>query len=195
MTPIPTSEKGVAPTSCIRRQKQKTNMIHHSYKNNGKAFSLIELLVALSILAVVAAIIVPRFLNVRGQAAATTARAQQQIIQNAVEQFISLGGSCGTATAGPILNFLNTTPPASGPRATALGVSDSAASTFGSSTISLQLNPQATNQASAPASTATSGFYWNAAANGLAWYVDGNGTVRTIAIDGATGAVTFTPAP
>jgi prepilin-type N-terminal cleavage/methylation domain-containing protein len=78
-----------------------------------RAFSLIELLVALSILAVVTALIVPRFLNVREQAATTTAEAQIKALNNIYNQWIALGGTTGTSTASQIVAFLSTVPASS----------------------------------------------------------------------------------
>lgn len=159
--------------------------------HNRKGFSLIELLVALSILAVVAAIVVPRFMNVRAQAATTVANTQRKIIQNAVQQFLALGGTIAATTTGPgaVLNFLNNYS-AAGARTTALGVTDSVGN-FSSSTVSLQLNPKSTAQAAAPASTVDSGFYWSAAVAGGAWYVDGNATVWRITMNMSNGITTF----
>lgn len=64
--------------------------------NSHRGFSLIELLVALSILAVVAALIIPRFLNVRTQAADTMAAAQVKSINSIYSQWIALGGTPAT---------------------------------------------------------------------------------------------------
>jgi len=55
-------------------------------------FSLIELLVSLAILAVVAALIVPRFLNIRSQAEITLANQAVGELNNTYNQWISLGG-------------------------------------------------------------------------------------------------------
>jgi prepilin-type N-terminal cleavage/methylation domain-containing protein len=79
-----------------------------------RAFSLIELLVALSILAVVTALIVPRFLNVREQAADTTAQAQIKSLNNIYNQWIALGGTApAAATASNVVGFLATVPASS----------------------------------------------------------------------------------
>lgn len=64
-----------------------------------KAFSLIELLVALSILAIVAAIIVPRFLNVRENAVEVMVRSQADTFQHAFDSWLSLGGTITPETA------------------------------------------------------------------------------------------------
>jgi len=57
-----------------------------------KAFSLIELLVALSVLAIVAAIIVPRFMTVRQQAQDIAATQKLSEINNIKSIFFSMGG-------------------------------------------------------------------------------------------------------
>ncbi len=72
------------------------------------AFSLIELLVALSILAVVAAIIVPRFTNIRSQVAATVAAAQFSQINESYNSWTSLGGNPNGDSGINILRFLGT---------------------------------------------------------------------------------------
>ena len=102
-------------------------------KTTTRGFSLIELLVALSILAVVAAIIVPRFLNVRQQAAVTTAQAQQQELQSDIQKWISLGGIVsGTPTAGDWVSLLSTPAQnATTPRSTADGFLKDSTGNFG----------------------------------------------------------------
>ncbi len=158
------------------------------------AFSLIELLVALSVLAIVAAIIVPRFLNVRSQAAATTLEAQKNVIENAVQQFLSLGGTIGTTTtvyAGDVLKFLVQSSATGAARTTIGAVKDSSGG-FGSSAISLQITPVDSATALQPSENSPTGFYWNAgASNSKAWYVDSVGISHEITIAPITGAVTF----
>lgn len=164
--------------------------------NKKGGFSLIELLVALSILAVVAAIIVPRFLNVRGQAAATAAEAQRQTIQTAVQQFISLGGTIPAgAGVADIMGFLATTPTVSGgvpqQRTAINGVTDSSGN-FGSTTISLPITPKGTFAQGV--ANAAEGFYFALAGGSAgARYVDGAGVVHDITITNNPGTVTFTP--
>ena len=158
--------------------------------NDKQGFSLIELLVALSILAVVAAIIVPRFLNVRSQAASTTTEAQRKVIQNAVQQFLALGGTNtnnAVLNSGNVLYFLNQT----GSSRTGTNISDSSGA-FSSSSISLQLDltQAASGVSEADLSGAESGFYISAANGGQAVYLDGNGTRHTITIN-ADGSVDF----
>ena len=63
-----------------------------------KAFSLIELLVALSILAIVAAIIVPRFIGVRRQAIIAVADQNIAELNNQYQQWVALGGTTDFAT-------------------------------------------------------------------------------------------------
>jgi prepilin-type N-terminal cleavage/methylation domain-containing protein len=76
-----------------------------------KAFSLIELLVSLSILAVVAAIIVPKFLGVGDQAKLAVASDARVQIENALQQFRALGGSSTNCSPGSIIQFLAKTAP------------------------------------------------------------------------------------
>jgi len=59
------------------------------------AFSLIELLVALSILAVVAAIVVPRFLDIQRQAKDTVAAQMASQLNHTYAEWIASGGSVG----------------------------------------------------------------------------------------------------
>jgi prepilin-type N-terminal cleavage/methylation domain-containing protein len=162
-------------------------------KTNKLGFSLIELLVALSILAVVAAIIVPRFLNVRTQAATSVAQAQQQTIQNAVQQFISVGGTIATGTASSdIINFLmtmpgskdviNTTTRTSTGGASIGGMTDNSG-TINSTTISL---PVTVVNSTVPASPTPGTFYVQTGKD--AFYVDGAGQLWDITIGGASWA-------
>jgi prepilin-type N-terminal cleavage/methylation domain-containing protein len=164
---------------------------------NKNSFSLIELLVALAILAVVAAIIMPQFLNVRSQAATAVDNAQQAQIQASIQQWISLGGTgllTGTDTtsestnAGNIIAFL--TQPA--PR-TFVGLSDSNG-TLGSNTISLPFAnlPLQNNELT---STSPQGFYFNEFGNfACAYYCDGAGALYQILVD-STGNVSFNKIP
>ena len=157
--------------------------------NTRKAFSLIELLVALSILAVVAAVIVPRFLNVRTQAAATATQAQQRTIQRALQQFLSLGGTITAGTkSGDVLLFLNQAAPSVGtarPAGGSTGMTDSTGN-FGSTTISLSLG-----SISATALTNASPVGYYAVTGADAIYSDGDGTVYDIKFSPQTGAVWF----
>ena len=152
-------------------------------------FSLIELLVALSILAVVAAIIVPRFLNVRSQAAKTTAEAQKKVIEHAVQQFLALGGTNTNNSAlnsGNVLYFLNQ----SSTSRTGTNISDSTGS-FSSNSISLQLDiTEASEFSEDSLSGEEGGFYMSAEDGGQAAYVDGNGGYHTITVN-ADGSVDF----
>lgn len=164
-----------------------------TFRNTKPAFSLIELLVALSILAVVAAMIVPRFLNVRSQAAATALEAQEKVIQNAVQQFMSLGGTIGTTTtvyAGDVLKFLIQSS-ASGAARTTIGAVKDSSGVFGSSSIGLQITPTNDSAVFAPSTSDDSGFYWQSSANSQAWYVDTEGAVHEITITPSSGEVTF----
>lgn len=159
-------------------------------KITNKGFSLIELLVALSILAVVAAIIVPKFMNVRNQAVATVVTAQAQQIQQTVQNFISLGGAIGAnPDEGGVLAFLNTqsAPPAG--RLTVSGVTDSTGN-FGSNTIMLTI-PQ-TGTYAAGVAGAAQGWYYTAGGGHTtsARYVDGAGAVHLLTIN-ADGSVTL----
>jgi prepilin-type N-terminal cleavage/methylation domain-containing protein len=156
-------------------------------KTTTRGFSLIELLVALSILAVVAAIIVPRFLNVRSQAAATTTAAQQQELQSDIQKWISLGGTVAAgATDGDFLNLLNQT----GAGRTNAHLTDSTGN-FGSSTISLGLPAIDAGAAAPTPSAAAQG--WHYGAGNEAYYTDGAGNGYVVKVFSGTGDVQFQP--
>jgi|GEM_PF-1403688 prepilin-type N-terminal cleavage/methylation domain-containing protein len=78
-----------------------------------RSFSLIELLVALSVLAVVSAIIVPKFINVRKEADETVAKQIESQLNTTFSQWLSLGGVISGAgsglTTGDILTLLTST--------------------------------------------------------------------------------------
>lgn len=138
-----------------------------------RGFSLVELLVALSILAVVAAIIVPRFLNVREEAGDTSAAAQLAAVNNVYQQWRSLGGKTsftGNANAAQTIQtvqFLQTTGAATVNRGIAGSPCTDTMGDFGSRTISMQ--PVTFNAtASAMTSSTVDGFYNASAANGVA---------------------------
>ena len=80
-------------------------------------FSLIELLVALAILAIVSAIVVPKFLNLRSQASDTALQATVAEIQNAYNNWQALGGvinttdwSANTGTSYAFLSLVTMSP-------------------------------------------------------------------------------------
>ena len=166
------------------------------------AFSLIELLVALSILAVVASIIVPKFLGVRVQAAQTSTQAQQRTLQTACQQWISLGGIVtGTPSAADWMSLLA----ASGASVRTFGASGNTlvdnSSNFGSTTIALSsMAPAGASIANAASNTTISqdaqGFYYTPSTNGTsggsASYSDGTGSAYIISFDKSTGNVTLT---
>jgi len=138
-----------------------------------RGFSLVELLVALSILAVVAAIIVPRFLNVREQAADTSAKAQIAAINNVYQQWRSLGGDATytNANAAQIIEtirFLQTTGNNTVNRGIVGSPCTDTMGDFGSRTVAMQ--PVTVGGAAAAAITASTpdGFYNATAANGIA---------------------------
>lgn len=178
---------------------QQVNHIIIMQTYNKRAFSLIELLVALSILAVVAAVIVPRFLNVRTQAAETATQNQQRTLQRAVQQFLSLGGQITSGTSGNVLAFLAVTAPSSGTNAfdrsnggaTTLpsGLTDSGGA-FGSSTISVSLGTSLSGPITS-AGGVGAGYYYAAGSN--AEYSDGVGGIYTITITPTPGSVSFAP--
>jgi prepilin-type N-terminal cleavage/methylation domain-containing protein len=101
-------------------------------------FSLIELLVALSILAIVAAIVVPRFLGVRENSATAVATNNFNEIQNLSRQFVALGGTVGqpsTAHSGELLVLLTTQATGDAPRT--VGNSSDSPGSMGSSSVYL----------------------------------------------------------
>jgi prepilin-type N-terminal cleavage/methylation domain-containing protein len=168
-----------------------------------KGFSLIELLVALSILAVVAAIIVPRFLNVRTQASAATARASLQEFQNIARQFVSLGGTInGTATASDLLFVLNQSGRAAGYAAGAGAagtntnkVVDSTAATLGSNTLVFPAIIQGTTTAANATTQTVAGFYTTStpsatASGGALYYSAGNGVDAWLVVTDSNGNLT-----
>lgn len=152
-------------------------MINHLQSNSVRAFSLIELLVALSILAVVAAIIVPRFLNVRGSASITAATSQIKELKQVYQNFLALGGT-GSTNAGDVVLFLNTQATAAGTARTARGTVTDSAGNMGSTTISFGGGTVNTVTAAPTASSAGPAFY--AISGSGAYYVDGTGNMWTI---------------
>lgn len=170
------------------------------------AFSLIELLVALSILAVVAAIIVPRFLNVRQQAAETAALSQKVALQRACQQWLALGGNIlETPNPGDWLTLLSNQPQNENTsRKFGPALRDSIGN-FGSTTIFMPELASVTPAALAWSPTQDEintlrGFSFGACVVGgghggsNAHYFDGSGNCWRITISG-TGDVTFTPTP
>jgi len=160
-----------------------------SYKGG---FSLIELLVALSILAVVAAIIVPRFLNVRTSASQTAGMANMKEFQNMIRNFIALGGQIGaTPVAGDIANFISGNGGTRGTATTsgtALGNVNDSSGTMGSFTIVFNPAPTVPGTAIDPTKSSTfptsAGFYVSAKTAGASvYYYDGNGSVWTLTVD------------
>lgn len=149
-------------------------------KSNTRAFSLIELLVALSILAVVSALIIPRFLNVRVNAAITASVAQIKELQATYQKFISLGGS-GSASSGDVVLFLSAPASAAGTARTAIGTMKDNTDTFGSTTISF--SGATITAGTTPTAASAQGFYSSATAtagSGTGYYVDGAGDLWTL---------------
>jgi prepilin-type N-terminal cleavage/methylation domain-containing protein len=142
-----------------------------------RGFSLIELLVALSIIAIVAATIVPRFMNVRFQAAETMGDAQMKEFASAYQKFISLGGT-GSANSGEVLNFLAQQPTAVGTARTTVGAMVDSSGAFGSTVISLSVTPISTTTTPTTA-TSTPGWYTSAATGGTAYFTS-NGILWTV---------------
>jgi len=77
----------------------KSNLTHY------RGFSLVELLVGLSIMAVVAMVVMPRYLDLRRSAADAAAKAQISVMNSVFNQWRALGGkvnfATGTAGASP----------------------------------------------------------------------------------------------
>jgi prepilin-type N-terminal cleavage/methylation domain-containing protein len=153
-----------------------------------KALSLIELLVALSVLAIIAVIIVPRFIGVRDQATQAVVKADLDEISGEVQKWQALGGTYDTTdllAAFHLVQFLAT--PGDGvhlDRGLANGCLDSPG-TGGSWTIgiptSVYVNPVAAGPAAAPTSTSPDGYYATYNATGT----------KPLAADG----VTLAPSP
>jgi prepilin-type N-terminal cleavage/methylation domain-containing protein len=103
------------------------------------AFSLIELLVALAILAVVSALIIPKFLNVREAAAERTAQAIVKQINKTYLQWIALGGQRNGSSGFQTLCFLSKFPASSTATRTGDGIGDCSDTKglYGSTVVSL----------------------------------------------------------
>jgi len=76
-----------------------------------KGFSLVELLVALSCLAVVAAVIMPKFLGVQSQAMVAVSQQNQREFQLAVQKWVALGGTGLNSNYGVWPHLANDTSP------------------------------------------------------------------------------------
>jgi prepilin-type N-terminal cleavage/methylation domain-containing protein len=169
-------------------------------KTSTKGFSLIELLVALSILAVVAAIIVPKFLGINVQAGNTAAQNQASELAKACYNWVGAGGMVtGNPTAGDWLLLLSSTgtnPPTQRTIDAAPNQLIDNTNTINSQTIGLN-NITANAQPFTAASTAASiaagkvGFQYGAAGS-VASYCDGQGDAWVVTIAN-TGSVTFQP--
>jgi prepilin-type N-terminal cleavage/methylation domain-containing protein len=115
------------------------------------AFSLIELLVALSILSVVAAIIVPKYINLRAQANAAALQETVDQLNRTLSSWIDLGGIMGTNVyASDVLRVLASTSPQDFDEGSGRSMKDSAQSVSMRSTIPQEIvqqlvgNPQLT---------------------------------------------------
>jgi prepilin-type N-terminal cleavage/methylation domain-containing protein len=75
-----------------------------------RAFSLIELLVALAILAIVGALVIPKFLNLKDNAADRIAQAQIATINSVYKQWVALGGERNGSTSFETIYFLSKLP-------------------------------------------------------------------------------------
>jgi prepilin-type N-terminal cleavage/methylation domain-containing protein len=158
-----------------------------SYHSRGFGFSLIELLVAISILGIVAAIVATKLDNVRTQAAITVRTQQVSAIQQALQQWMDLGGTFGkgaATTSGDVLSFLNSPP---GSRNGVGGMQDSSGAS-GSSSVALNINNLWTG--GAPPSNAPAGLYWGASQ--AAYVVDTIGTVWNMTVNTTSGKVAIT---
>jgi prepilin-type N-terminal cleavage/methylation domain-containing protein len=111
-----------------------------SMQNKTFGLSLIEILVALSIIAILAAILVPRLLDVREKATETTAEEQMRALNKVYVQWRDLGGLTGSSTGGQVIYFLNqtaTSTTATRCSGTFCGSCSDTSGSFGSITISL----------------------------------------------------------
>jgi|GEM_PF-2471318 prepilin-type N-terminal cleavage/methylation domain-containing protein len=166
-----------------------------------RAFSLIELLVALSILAVVAAIIVPKFVGVRSEATAAVTADVQNELQNALDHWRDLGGTLG-GSSGPIvipgcaasafLQLMTASPRPTNGIGVDLDTATDSSGVAGSATIGLSMTvnkcssgvPFQTGSGSpAPAGYNTAGQFYYIDGSPNVWYVDGSGIAQQVTID------------
>lgn len=130
--------------------------------SKSKGFSLIELLVALSILAIISAVIVPKYLGLRQQAAASVVNTQLVELNHLYDQWIALGGTpsilTSPATKGIYtLKFLTVASDGTHYRGMTAAYGTDNMATFGSYTISI--NAVANTSTSAPRASDPDGFY------------------------------------
>ena len=137
------------------------------YKTHqARAFSLIELLVALSILAIVAAIIVPQFLNIRAQAQLQVVDQNLKTISDATAMWQSLGGMRAAAPdtneTFKFLKFLSTPSDGSDPKR-GFGADNTyptdSIGPSGSSTVTIPVYVAAAASAKPSAQSDPDGFY------------------------------------
>jgi len=74
---------------------------------NGKAFTLVEMMIVVVIIAVLAAIAIPNLLRSRVQAHEATAQASLKLIANALENYAAINSDYPTATTA----LMGVTPP------------------------------------------------------------------------------------
>lgn len=127
--------------------------------NYYRAFSLVELLVALSILSVVAGLIIPRFFNMRESATDASAMAQASALNSVYQQWRSMGGKLtftGDATTADTMRaiwFLQETGNSQNDRGVSSSPLIDAMDALGSRSVSV--SPMGNNGATAIAINAT----------------------------------------
>lgn len=134
--------------------------------NGVRGFSLIELLIVVSLLGILAAIVIPRFSDASTQARAVSVSRQLQILRQTIERYrivhdgtVPPGVAGGTGWDELLADGFLMTPPANPLRASAHGVAAGPA-----------------NPGEASGAAVSDGWYWNTAQARL-YAIDDAGTV------------------